>query len=94
MSNSKINITDVDKVNQSIKKIKALNQNIQKYMNSLNSLTDGMSEFWKDAKYNSIKQKFDMQAQALKQIKQNTDNISAKMEEQISKEEDILNLKI
>ena len=53
-----------------------------------------MSEFWKDAKYNSIKQKFDMQAQALNQIKQNTDNISAKMEEQISKAEDILNLKI
>ena len=94
MSNSKINITDVDKVNQSIKKIKALNQNIQKYMNSLNSLTDGMSEFWKDAKYNSIKQKFDMQAQALNQIKQNTDNISAKMEEQLSKAEDTLNLKI
>ena len=53
-----------------------------------------MSEFWKDAKYNSIKQKFDMQVQALNQIKQNTDNISAKMEEQISKAEDILNLKI
>ena len=94
MSNSKINITDVDKVNQSIKKIKALNQNIEKYMNSLNSLTDGMSEFWKDAKYNSIKQKFDMQAQALKQIKQNTDNISKEMEGQISKAKDILNLKI
>ena len=30
MSNSKINITDVDKVNQSIKKIKALNQNIER----------------------------------------------------------------
>ena len=63
-------------------------------MNSLNSLTDGMSEFWKDAKYNSIKQKFDMQAQALKQIKQNTDNISKEMEGQISKAKDILNLKI
>ena len=94
MSNSKINITDVDKVNQSINKIKALNQNIENYMNSLKSLTAGMSEFWKDAKYNSIKQKFDMQAQALKQIKQNTDNISKEMEGQISKAKDILNLKI
>ena len=63
-------------------------------MNSLKSLTAGMSEFWKDAKYNSIKQKFDMQAQALNQIKQNTDNISKEMEGQISKAEDILNLKI
>ena len=94
MSNSKINITDVDKVNQSINKIKALNQNIENYINSLKSLTAGMSEFWKDAKYNSIKQKFDMQVQALNQIKQNTDNISEEMNEQISKAEDILNLKI
>lgn len=94
MSNSNINITDIDKVNQSINKIKSLNQNIENYMNSLNSLTAGMSEFWKDAKYNSIKQKFDMQAQALNQIKKNTDNISAKMNAQISKAEDILNLKI